>query len=176
MKSSMQTPRPAQRIAYLDAADLGATLALHREPDLAAQPLALLDARGQVLAVNHRAGAAGIVVGQSEHQAVSRAPRLVTRPADRYPIWETQAELLARVARYAGRWQPAGLGAAYRSGSPAAAPASTFIAARSTGAAVTVEPVVRPESEIDGETSLPHTCQPGRASKSGVHGRAKSSR
>ena len=28
-------------------------------------------------------------------------------------IWETQAELLAAVARYAGRWQPAGLGAAY---------------------------------------------------------------
>jgi hypothetical protein len=44
---------------------------------------------------------------------VARAPRLMTRPADRYPIWETQGELLARVARYAGRWQPAGLGAAY---------------------------------------------------------------
>jgi nucleotidyltransferase/DNA polymerase involved in DNA repair len=113
MKAAGKTPASVQRIAYLDAADLGAALALRREPALAAQPLALLDDRGQVLAVNERAATAGIAVGQSERQAAARAPALVTRPADRYPIWETQAALLAAVARYAGRWQPAGLGAAY---------------------------------------------------------------
>jgi protein ImuB len=109
----VKSPNTVHRIAYLDAADLGAALALRHEPSLAERPLALLNEREQVLAVNDRATAAGIRIGQSERQAVARAPRLVTRPADRYPIWETQAELLARVARYAGRWQPAGLGAAY---------------------------------------------------------------
>lgn len=113
MKAAMKTPALVQRIAYLDAADLGAMLVLCREPDLAAQPLALLDGRGQVLAVNDRGAAAGIAIGQGERQAAARAPRLVTRPADRYPLWETQAALLAAVARYAGRWQPVGLGAAY---------------------------------------------------------------
>ena len=113
MKSSLKSLNTVQRIAYLDAADLGAALAQRREPGLVAQPLALLDERGQVLAINDRATAAGIRIGQSERQAVARAPRLMTRPADRYPIWETQGELLARVARDAGRWQPAGLGAAY---------------------------------------------------------------
>ena len=107
------TPSLPQRIAYLDASNLGAALAQRCEPGLAAQPLALLDERGQVLAVNDRATAAGIAIGQNERQAMARAPGLALRPADRYPIWETQGELLARVARYAGRWQPAGLGAAY---------------------------------------------------------------
>lgn len=100
-------------IAYLHATEFGATLAHRAEPALAGRPLALLDDRGHVLAVDALASRAGIAPGQTEHQAVARAPAVVLRPADRYPILETQAELMGRVAHYAGRWQPAGLGSAY---------------------------------------------------------------
>ncbi len=41
------------------------------------------------------------------------APLALLQPAARYPIDEAQAAFTERVARYASRWQPAGLGAAY---------------------------------------------------------------
>ncbi len=103
----------ARSIAYLNAVEFGATLAQRADPSLAGRPLALLDDRGHVIAADVLAARAGIAPGQTEHQAVARAPGVTLRPADRYPILETQAELMARVARYAGRWQPAGLGSAY---------------------------------------------------------------
>lgn len=101
------------RIAYLGAAEFGAAVARQMEPALAGQPLVLLDDQGRVLAVDSRAAGAGITPGQSERQAVARCPAAVLRPASRYPIYEAEARLADCLARYAGRWQPAGLGCAY---------------------------------------------------------------
>jgi nucleotidyltransferase/DNA polymerase involved in DNA repair len=101
---------PVRHVTYLAAPAFGATLARRAEPALASRPLVLLDDQGRVLTGD---AAAGVKPGQTESQAVARCPVAAVRPAARYPILETQALFLERVARYAGRWQPAGLGRVY---------------------------------------------------------------
>jgi protein ImuB len=107
-----KTP-PQRQIAYLYAPGFGARVAQRAEPALRARPLALLDDAGRVLAVDERAAAAGVTPGQTERQAAARCPVAELRPAARFPILEAQAALSERAARYAARWQPAGLGAIY---------------------------------------------------------------
>lgn len=104
-----------RRIAYLQVPDFGMTVARAVEPQLDAggRAVVLLDGAGIVLAANAAAEARGIGAGQTERQAVARWPQADCRPAARYPIFETQAALLDRIAGYADRRQPAGLGAVY---------------------------------------------------------------
>ena len=73
----------------------------------------LLDDAGQVMAADARAAAVGVAPGQTERQAVARCPLALLKPASHYPVVEAQVAFTERVARYAGRWQPAGLGAIY---------------------------------------------------------------
>jgi DNA polymerase IV len=100
-------------IAYLSAPHFAATLAQRAEPGLAGRPFFLLDDNGQVLAADLLAGRAGVTAGQTERQAIARCPAALVRPAVRYPIYESQARLTERIAQYAGRWQPSGLGCVY---------------------------------------------------------------
>lgn len=107
-----------KQIAYVYVPFFGAYVARKAEPALGEgplnkRPLVLLDDGGHVLAADDRASAAGVVPGQTERQAVARCPLAVVKPAARYPIPEAQAAFSARLAGYAGRWQPDGLGAAY---------------------------------------------------------------
>ncbi len=100
-------------IAYLHAPYFAATLAQRAEPALTGRPFFLLDEHGQVLAADSLAGRMGVVAGQTERQAIARCPDALVRPADRYPIHESQTRLIERIAQYAGRWQPSGLGCVY---------------------------------------------------------------
>jgi nucleotidyltransferase/DNA polymerase involved in DNA repair len=102
-----------RQVAYLWVPHFGATIAQQADHTLGERPLILLDDSGHILAADARAAAAGVAPGQTERQAVARCPLALFRPAASYPIFETQTALLDRVARYASRWQPAGLGAAY---------------------------------------------------------------
>jgi DNA polymerase IV len=107
-----------KQVAYVYVPYFGARIAHQadsalNEGSLRGRPLVLLDEAGHVLATDARASAVGVAPGQTERQAVARCPRALLQPASRYPIDEAQAELSERLARYAGRWQPAGLGAAY---------------------------------------------------------------
>jgi nucleotidyltransferase/DNA polymerase involved in DNA repair len=106
-----------RRIAYLRISDFGTAVARIVDPSLgdlpARQALILLDDAGRVLSADAPAAAAGVIQGQTERQAVARCPAALFRPALEYPIYETQSAVLERVARYSGRWQPVGLGAAY---------------------------------------------------------------
>ena len=111
------TPK-GRGVAYLVAPEFGDQVLQRVDPALYggaehARPWALLDDQGCVLTLNALAAANGVAPGQTESQAVARCPLVTLRPASHYPIFEVQAEFLARVARYAGRWQPAGLGCAY---------------------------------------------------------------
>lgn len=103
----------ARSIAYLHTPHFAAALAQQAEPALAGRPFVLLDEQGRVLAADALAGGTGIGPGLSERQAVARCPAARVRPAARYPIFESQARLLERIAQYADRWQAAGLGCAY---------------------------------------------------------------
>jgi len=100
-------------IAYLQIPNFGAVIARRVDSKLDGRALVLLDDDGVVLAADARASAAGVAFGQTERQALARCPVALLRPAVRYPIFETQAALWERAARYAGRWQPASLGAIY---------------------------------------------------------------
>lgn len=100
-------------VAYLVTPEFGVEVLQRYEPALCAGPWALLDDHGRVLTLNALAAASGIAPGQTESQAMARCPVAGLRPANRYPIFELQAEFMSRVALYAGRWQPAGLGCAY---------------------------------------------------------------
>ena len=100
-------------VAYLVTPEFGAEVLQRCEPALCAGPWALLDDHGRVLTLNALAAASGIAPGQTDSQAMARCPGASLRPANRYPVFELQAEFMGRVALYAGRWQPAGLGCAY---------------------------------------------------------------
>ena len=100
-------------VAYLVTPEFGAEVLQRCEPALCAGPWALLDDHGRVLALNALAARSGVALGQTESQAMARCPVAGLRPANRYPIFELQAEFMSRVALYAGRWQPAGLGCVY---------------------------------------------------------------
>ncbi len=107
-----------KQIAYVYVPHFGASIARRADPALSEgpageRPLVLLDDTGHVLATDSRGSAAGVAPGQTERQAVARCPLALLRPAARYPILEMQAQLAERVAGYAGRWQPDGLGALY---------------------------------------------------------------
>lgn len=102
-----------RQIAYLVTPHFGATLACRIEPALVGRPFVLLDNQGRVLAADSLAARSGIVSDMAERQAVARCPAVVCRPAASYPIFETQARLFERLQRYAGCWQPAGLGCAF---------------------------------------------------------------
>ncbi len=107
-----------KRVAYVNVPYFGASIARRADPALSEgplreRPLVLLDDAGHVLAADARASEAGVAPGQTERQAVARCPFALLRPATHYPIFEAEAELSKRMASYAGRWQPAGLGAAY---------------------------------------------------------------
>lgn len=102
-----------RHVTYLAAPAFGAALARRAEPGLTNRPLVLLDDQGRVLTEDAAAAAAGVVAGQTESQAIARCPVAAVRSAARYPILETQALFLEKVALYARRWQPAGLGRAY---------------------------------------------------------------
>jgi len=111
--SELRGASQGRGVAYLVTPEFGAEVLQRYEPALCAGPWALLDDHGRVLALNALAARSGIAVGQTESQAMARCPAAGLRPANRYPIFELQAEFIARVALYAGRWQPAGLGCAY---------------------------------------------------------------
>ena len=96
----------------------GASIARQADPGLdegtlRKRPLVLLDNDSRVVAADARASAAGVASGQTERQAVARCPLALLQPAARYPIEEAQSTFTGRMTRYANRWQPAGLGAAY---------------------------------------------------------------
>ena len=102
-----------RQIAYLWVPDFGPRIARQAEPQLAGQPLALLDAQGRVVAADAGAGQAGVVAGLTARQVAARCPEATLTSAARFPIWEAQEQLLARIASYTDRWQPDGLGRVY---------------------------------------------------------------
>lgn len=107
-----------KQIAYVYVPHFGASIAQQTdrslsEGPLSKRPLVLLDDGGHVLAADARASAVGVAPGQTERQAAARCPLALLKPAASYPIVETEAALSERLARYSGRWQPAGLGSAY---------------------------------------------------------------
>ncbi len=100
-------------IAYLWVPFFGVDIARRVEPKLTAQPLALLDNQGCVLATDAAATRMGLHPGLTERQAAARGPEVTLLPAARFPLWETQEQFLDRIKSYADRWQPDGLGCAY---------------------------------------------------------------
>jgi nucleotidyltransferase/DNA polymerase involved in DNA repair len=102
-----------RQIAYAHVPYFVTQLARDARPALSDRPLVLLDDTGRVLDADARASAAGVARGQTERQVIARCPVAHLEPATQHPIVEAQEEFIAAAARYADRWQAAGLGALY---------------------------------------------------------------
>lgn len=100
-------------IAYLWVPHFGVGVARRAEPKLGAQPLALLDDQGRVLAADAPAMQAGVSFGLTERQAAARCPEATLLLAARFPVWEAQERFLDRIKGGTDRWQPDGLGRVY---------------------------------------------------------------